>query len=194
MRAWAAAAFVEPHALVSVFGVAVINGMVILVCWVATTLRHEHKGSRIAFVKAKAAPRVGVAETPQASPFLGAHGKQFHQPGPSSVSPHSLLVRALTGRTLVVRWSSLDNVLHCVSERTGVPLFRQWIVPLPFLWSCMAGSVAVLHRCQEIGRAVVATSVGAELLVIRHSRTLVLAFLGVRAITRQGRRSPSLLR
>ena len=34
MRAWAAAAFVEPHALVSVFGV----------CLVATMLRHVYKG------------------------------------------------------------------------------------------------------------------------------------------------------
>ena len=32
------------------------------------------------------------------------------------------LVRALTGQTLVVRWSSSHDVLHCVSERTGVPL------------------------------------------------------------------------
>ena len=111
MRAWEAAAFVEPYAPVSVFGVAVIVGMVICMCLVATKLRHVHKGSRKAFAKAKATPRV-----------LEAHGKQFHQPGPSSVSPHSLLVRALTGQTLVVRWSPLDDVLHCVSERMGVPL------------------------------------------------------------------------
>ena len=89
---------------------------------VATTPCHDHKGSRIAFEEAKATPRVDVAETPQASPFLEAHGKHFHQLGPSSVSPHPLLVRALTGQTLVVRWSSLDDVLHCVSERTGVLL------------------------------------------------------------------------
>ena len=38
------------------------------------------------------------------------------------MSSHSLLVRALTGQTLVVRWSSSDDVLHCVSECTGVPL------------------------------------------------------------------------
>ena len=50
-------------------------------------------------------------------PFLEAHGKQFHQPGPSSVSPHSLLVRALTGQTLVVRWSSFENVLLFASGR-----------------------------------------------------------------------------
>ena len=66
----------------------------------------------------------------------------------------------------------------------------------------MAGSVAVLLRCHEIGCAVVATSVGAggrnrfvfvaEPFVIR--RTLGLAFLGVKAITRAGHRSPSLLR
>ena len=118
MRAWTAAAFVEPHALVSVFGVAVIIGMVICVCLVATTRRHVNKGSRIAFEKAKATPRVDVAETP----FPVPHGKQFHQPCPSLVSPHSLPVRALTGQTLVVRWSSSDDVLHCVSERTGVPL------------------------------------------------------------------------
>ena len=112
---------------------------------VATTLCHEHKGSRIALEEAKATPRVDVAETPPASPFLEAHGKQFHRPGPSSVSPQSFLVRALTGQTLVVRWSSLDTVLHCVSERTGVPLHAfhltlngkclTVIVPLPFLWS-----------------------------------------------------------
>ena len=83
---------------------------------------HEHKGSRIAFEEAKATPLVDVAETPQASPFLEAHGKEFLQPGPSLVSSHALLVRALTGQTLVVRWSSSDDVLHCVSERTGVPL------------------------------------------------------------------------
>ena len=90
-------------------------------CLVTTTLRHDHKGSRIAFEKAKATPRVDVVETPQAAPFLEAHGKVFLQPGPSLVSSHSLLIRALTGQTLVVRWSS-DDVLHCVSERTGVPL------------------------------------------------------------------------
>ena len=89
---------------------------------VTTTPCHEHKGSRIAFEEAKATPRVDVAETPQASPFLEAHGKEFLQPGPSLVSSHSLLVRALTGQTLVVRWSSSDDVLHCVLERTGVPL------------------------------------------------------------------------
>ena len=77
MRAWAAAALVEPHALVSVFWVAVIIGMVICVCLVATTFRHEHKGSRIAFEKANSTPRVHVAETPQAFPFLEAHSKQF---------------------------------------------------------------------------------------------------------------------
>ena len=63
-----------------------------------------------------------VAETPQASPFFETHGKEFLQPGPRLVSSHSLLVRALIGQTLVVRWSSSDDVLHCVSERTGVPL------------------------------------------------------------------------
>ena len=61
-----------------------------------------------------------VAETPEDSPFLEAPGKQFHLPGP--VSPHSLLVRALTGQNLVVRRSSFDNVLLFVSERKGVPL------------------------------------------------------------------------
>ena len=70
----------------------------------------------------KATPRVDVAETPQASPFLEAQGKTFIQSGPSLVSSRSLLVRALTGQTLVVRWSSSEDVLHCVSERTGVPL------------------------------------------------------------------------
>ena len=87
-----------------------------------TTLRHEHKGSRFAFEQAKATPRVDVAETPQASPFLEAQGETFIQSGPSLVSSRSLLVRALTGQTLVVRWSSSEDVLHCVSERTGVPL------------------------------------------------------------------------
>ena len=63
-----------------------------------------------------------VAETPQASPFLEAQGKTIIQSGPSLVSSRSLLVRALTGQTLVVRWSSSEDVLHCVSEHTGVPL------------------------------------------------------------------------
>ena len=80
------------------------------------------QGSRFAFEQAKATPRVDVAETPQASPFLEAHGKTIIQSGPSLVSSRSLLVRALTGQTLVVRWSSSEDVLHCVSERTGVPL------------------------------------------------------------------------
>ena len=80
------------------------------------------QGSRFAFEQAKATPRVDVAETPQASPFLEAQGKTFIQSGPSLVSSRSLLVRALTGRTLVVRLSSTDDVLHCVSERTGIPL------------------------------------------------------------------------
>ena len=88
------------------------------------------RGSRIAFEKAKATPWVDVAETPQASPFLEVDGKQFHQPGPSLVSPHSLLVRALTGLTLVVRWSSSDDVFHCVSERTGVPLHSLFYLTL----------------------------------------------------------------
>ena len=65
MRAWAAAAFLDPHALVSVFGVSLVT----------TTLRHDHKGSRFAFEQAKATPRVDVAETPQASPFLEAQEK-----------------------------------------------------------------------------------------------------------------------
>ena len=112
---------------------------------VATTPCHEHKGSRIAFEEAKATPRVDVAETPQASAFLEAHGKQFHQPGPSSVSPHSLLVRALTGQTLVVRWSSLDNVLHCVSERTGV-LFHAFYLTLN-------GKCLTVEALQEMDRS-----------------------------------------
>ena len=141
-------------------------------CLVASTPCHEHKGSRIAFEEAKATPRVDVAETPQTSPFLEAHGKQFHQPGPSSLSPHSLLVRALTGQTLVVRWSSLDDVLHCVSEGTGVPLHAFYLTvngkcltaealqamdrssPIPLV---MAGSVAVLLRFQKIEYAIIVT-------------------------------------
>ena len=68
----------------------------------------------------------------------------------------------------------------------------------------MAGSVAVLLRCQETGCAVGVTSVGAGLrngaafvvglLAIRHPMTLARVFLDVRAITLAGRRSPSLLR
>ena len=56
---------------------------------------------------------------------------------------------------------------------------------------------------RRLGCAVIATSVGAgrrnraafvaELLEIRHPRTLDLASLGVKAITRAGHRSPSLL-
>ena len=80
MRAWAAAAFLDPHALVSVFGVSLVT----------TTLRHDHKGSRFAFEQAKATPRVE------------AQGKMIFQSGPSVVSSRSLLVRALTGQTLVV--------------------------------------------------------------------------------------------
>ena len=82
------------------------------------------QGSRFAFEQANATPRVDVAETPQASPFLEAQGKTIIQSGPSLVSSRSLLVRALTGQTLVVRWSSSEDVLHCVSEHTGVPSSR----------------------------------------------------------------------
>ena len=58
-----------------------------------------------------------VAETPQASPFLEAHKKQFHQPGLSSVSPHPLLVRAVTGQTLVMPllMMSCTEMLDCGS-------------------------------------------------------------------------------
>ena len=61
-------------------------------CW--TSVLHGHEGDTT----------VDVAETPQASPFLEAPGKQFHQPGPSSVSS-SLAPRGrvLTSQTLVVR-------------------------------------------------------------------------------------------
>ena len=87
---------------------------------VPTTLCHDHTGSRIAFEEAKATPRVDVAETPQAPVPRGSW--ETLSPGPSTVTPRPLLVRALTGQTLAVRWSSSDDVLHCVSERTGVPL------------------------------------------------------------------------
>ena len=60
--------------------------------WVTTTPCHEQNGSRIAFEEAKATPRVDVAETPQASPFLEARGKEFLQ------SIHSLFVHSLVRR------------------------------------------------------------------------------------------------
>ena len=50
-------------------------------------------------------------------------GDRFSQAGSGSWCLLKLsLSSALTGQTLVVRWSSSDDVLHCVSERTGVPL------------------------------------------------------------------------
>ena len=106
-------------------GVAVIIAYGHFVCaWLLRRFATNTRGLGIAFEEGKATPRVDVAETPQASPFLEAHGKQFFtRPGPSSVSPHSLLVRALTGQTLVVRWSSLDDVLHCIFRSARVFLF-----------------------------------------------------------------------
>ena len=110
---FAAAAYVAFDGLFTLEG----NGKVVFEYIVGV-----RQGSRFAFEQAKATPRVDVAETPQASPFLEAQGKTIIQSGPSLVSSRSLLVRALTGQTLVVRWSSSEDVLLCVSERTGVPL------------------------------------------------------------------------
>ena len=57
---------------------------------------HEHKGSRKAFEEAKATPRVDVAETPQASPFLEAFS--------SLVPAWCLLMLSLFVHSLVRRW------------------------------------------------------------------------------------------
>ena len=100
MRAWAAAAFVEPYAPVSVFGVAVIIGMVICACLVATKLRHVHKGSRIAFAKTKATPRVDLAETHRLSRSSRLMGNSFT----SLVPARCLLIHSLFVHSLVRRW------------------------------------------------------------------------------------------
>ena len=182
---------------------------------VATTHCHARKGSRMAFEEAKATPRVDEAETPQASLFLEAKGKQFHQPGPCPVCPHSLLVRALTGQTLVVRWSSLDKVLHCVSERTGVPLHALYLtlngkcltvealqgmdrsspIPLVMRGWLRGGSSSVpgdwvCGRCHISG----CWPTKSRCLRFRLPRTLGQASHGVKATSLAGHRSPSPLR
>ena len=113
---------------------------------------HVHKGSRLAFEEAKATPRVDVAETPQASPFLGAHGKEFLQPGPSLVSFR------LTGQTLVVRWSSSElNGKHLTEEALHA-MDRFSLIPLVVHGRLRGGSSSVpgdwvCSRCHTGGYA-----------------------------------------
>ena len=90
---FAAAAYIAFDAVFTLVG----NGKVVFKFFVGV-----RQGSRFAFEQAKATPRVDVAETPQASPFLEAQGKMVIQSGPSLVSSRSLLVRALTGQTVVL--------------------------------------------------------------------------------------------
>ena len=122
MCAWAAAAYVEPHALVSVFGVVVCCCIVILLGLVTTTPCHDHKGSRIVFEEAKATPRV-VAVTPPGFPVPRGSWETFSltwsQLGVSSSTPCPCTHWSDSGGAVVL---SLDDVLRCVSERTGVPL------------------------------------------------------------------------
>ena len=120
-------------------------------------------------------------------------------------------LRALTGQTLVVRWSSSDDVLHCVSKRTGVPLHAFYLtlngkclteealhamdrsspIPLVMHGRLRGGSSSVpgdwlCSRCHIGG-------VGRRNRVV-FVVVLLVILLGVRAITRAGRRSPSLPR
>ena len=157
MRAWAAAAFVDPHALVSVFGVAVIIGMVICVCLGTTTLRHDHKGSRFAFEQAKATPRVDVAETPQASPCLEEQVLGFKRPGNEQSSASKcvcLFIRDLKGKSfqfqLDLGWD-LEHTYLAVARRVGVPhglFYMTWngtMLTQNILLSLCVDDVLVMH-------------------------------------------------
>ena len=125
---------------------------------------HERRGSRFASeVQAEASPQVDVAGIPPAIPCLEAEsGTDVHLPGPSSVSgpghsPQSLLVRGLTGCTLVLQWNaddSLHDVMWGVSERTGVRRLCGGSA-VPGAWVCnqchMGGCWPMNPRCFRCG-------------------------------------------
>ena len=96
---------------------------------VTTTLRHDHKGLGSHLSRQRRHHGVDVVETPQASPFLEAQEKCFS----SLVPAWCPLIHSLFVHSLVRRWwcggPPLKMFLHCVSERTGVPLHAFYLTP-----------------------------------------------------------------
>ena len=153
--------------------------------WAWSLRRNERKGSRVASeVQAEATTWEDEAETPPAIPYLEAKSVtdvHLPGPGPESSPDHSpqSLVRALTGRTLVLRWTvddSLHDVMCGVSERTGVPhhafnltvhgkrLTQEALRGMGDLIRCLwsrTASFVVGPRCGEHGCVINATLVDA---------------------------------